>query len=231
MATLDEAINFDRSGFKRIEAPAGQERFVADDLMPRYNPLLRSPLPPNAGDPDAQRNFYQQGKIPQFRIAKPASQAPTGNISTTVNLAAGGSTSVAGATNVSPQDTKAGYTTQPLDVGAQEQGVIVMAKTVTIKQISVDNPARVRLYSTAALQGIDATRGDDVTALNGTQHGVIMDIWMDDLSLSNVWTLSPAAVGGNGDDPDQNIIYITVDNIGSAFTPITVSIDYVGEES
>jgi hypothetical protein len=237
MSTLDQATNTDMTGYSRAtppQAPQYVPPYLDENVAPRYNPMLRTPLPPSNSSPDAQRNFYQVGKFPQMRIASPTVQSSVGSSLTQVTRVSGTSSSSSSSTIVttsSQQEQVASVVTSPLGVGAEWQGTVSMAKLVTIKVITVNNPARVRVYSTKVQQVTDAPRGDTTTVLSETQHGVIVDLFFpgDDGVFS--WILSPAAVGGNCDQPDSAALYVTVDNIGGSSTPITVSFSYVGEES
>jgi len=64
----------------------------------------------------------------------------------------------------------------------------------------------------------------------GTQHGVILDLFLD-TSDKFQWVMSPVADGANWDSPQTNNLYVTVTNIGGTAVPITVSFTYIPQES
>jgi hypothetical protein len=139
-----------------------------------------------------------------------------------------------------PTQAIATFTTAVLEASDVEAGTIQIAKGFTVRQVTVNAAARVRLYATLASQMADTgviTGG--VPAANrprtqppqlGTQHGVIMDLYLNTSDKFN-WIMSPPAVGFNDDSPQSATVYYAVDNISGVDQAIVVTITYVPEES
>ena len=116
---------------------------------------------------------------------------------------------------------------------AQATGFIIMVKSIQIISAMVDQPCRVRLYSTAAARNADLTRMTTTPPTPGTQHGVIMDLVLSTAAVGTfpaTWFLSPAAIGNNDDNPPSSNIYYTVDNLTASTTNINVTITYLPNE-
>lgn len=139
-----------------------------------------------------------------------------------------------------PTQAIATLATAVLEAGNVEAGTVLLAKGFTVRQVTVNAAARLRLYSTQASQVADTgTIIGGVASANrprtqppqlGTQHGVILDLYLNTTDKFN-WKMSPAAVGFNDDQPQSSTIYYAVDNISGVDQSIVVTITYVPEES
>lgn len=233
MPTLAQSRRpFDPNKFQRVEPPQAAA-VPAASLEPVFNPTIRCPLPPITATPDTLRQFYRAGIVPQNRIF---GSAP---LSGNNNSGGGGSTSTtviestSSTTTVLPTAKNASITTPVLGPGASYLGVVSMAKTFTLLQIALDQPARVELYSTASFQALDAGRpaflgGIPNPPAAGTEHGVITDLYSE---VSGLWIMSSDAVGSNADAPQTALIYVSVTNVAASNVAITASLTYVPNQS
>ena len=116
----------------------------------------------------------------------------------------------------------------------QATGFIIMAKSINVLIVLIDQPCRVRLYSTAAARNADLTRMTTIPPTPGTQHGVIMDLVLSTAAVGSfpaTWFLAPAAIGNNDDNPASSNIYYTVDNLTASAKAINVTISYLPIET
>lgn len=120
-------------------------------------------------------------------------------------------------------------TTASLANGAVENGTVAMARTFAVVAASVSVACRVELYSAAFFRTADASRPQTQPPTPGTQHGVIMDLYLDTMDKFN-WDMSPAAEGANLDTPTSNTIYYAITNISGVGQPVTVCITFTSEE-
>jgi hypothetical protein len=129
-----------------------------------------------------------------------------------------------------PTGTSAAVTTGSLAANASENDTLTMAKMFTAYMITVNYPARVRLYSTAAARTADASRANSVPPVPGTQHGVIADLYLD-TSDKYTWLCSPDIPGSNKDGPQSTAIYAAITNLDVTSRAITATIYFVPMES
>jgi hypothetical protein len=116
----------------------------------------------------------------------------------------------------------------------QATGFIIMAKSIYVLTVLVDQQCRIRLYSTAAARKADLGRSVTIPPTLGTQHGVITDLVLSTAAVGTfpaTWLLSPAALGNNDDSPASSNIYYTVNNLAAATTAINVTINYLPVEN
>jgi hypothetical protein len=116
---------------------------------------------------------------------------------------------------------------------AQATGFIIMAKSINVLSVLVDQPCRLRLYSTAAARTADLARSTTIPPTPGTQHGVIMDLVLSTAAVGSfpaTWLLSPAALGNNDDSPPSSNIYYTVDNLTAVATAINITVTFLPKE-
>ena len=123
-------------------------------------------------------------------------------------------------------------TTASLAANAIENDTLVMAKGVRVWKVVVSSAARVRLYATSALRTTDTSpdRPNTIPPTPGTQHGVILDLFLD-TSDKFTWYCAPVADGANGDTSQSTNIYAAITNIGTGTVAITVTIHYIPQES
>jgi hypothetical protein len=103
-----------------------------------------------------------------------------------------------------------------------------MAKSFLLYQLAVNGPVRVRLYSTSSSQTADSARDIFTPVGLGTEQGIISDVVLDTAPVT--WQYVDT-VGSNGDTPQSNRVYITVDNIGPSSEDALISITYIPMQS
>lgn len=88
---------------------------------------------------------------------------------------------------------------------------------------------RLRLYSTSAARTADASRPFTVPLALGTQHGCILDLYINQVGAVTPWTMTPNVFGSNGDavPPSTTNIYAAVTNIDTSTQTIAVTINFV----
>lgn len=113
-------------------------------------------------------------------------------------------------------------------VGAGESNVGVMdiGKTYIIEraQFNEASSGRIRLYQTAAQRNLDIAREFGDETLRGTEHGLILDLLLND-STGYDWKTSPIAMGMNGDSPLSTQSYWTFTNLtGGVLSDLQVTL-------
>ena len=229
MATLEQATKMDTTGFAR--ADQGQYLPPATDpsLFPLRSAIRICPLPYLPGtfpSTNSIINYSFGGKIPQSRAPLPAQSVSGGGTSTTTVVSSSSSSS-SSSTNNPPVSQIASISSPVLNPGNQFQGGILMAKSFYLIQLTVNGPARVRLYSTQAAQSADISRSLTAPVGLGTGQGIISDVEMDG---AGTWQYVDT-VGSNGNSPQSNLVYITIDNIGLASETVVASLLYVPLQS
>ena len=224
----EDHFGVDTSGY--VSAPARPEASEpVQQLMPARDSQLRFSAPYLPGtfpSSDTLRGYHIGGIIPQWRIPVPA-QANAQGAGTTTSTARSTSSSSTTTNNPAKAQT-ASLTTPNLNPGDQFTGVLTMAKAFVALTVTVNAPARVRLYSTVSAQTADLARPSTQGPGYGTEQGIIGDIYLDTAPI--VWQ-AVNMVGANGDSPQSATIYITVDNISNASETVTVSVSYVPVQS
>jgi len=88
---------------------------------------------------------------------------------------------------------------------------------------------RLQLYATSAARTADAARPYSVPIALGTQQGIILDLYIDQISVVTPWLMSPTVFGSNGDavPPSTTNIYASVTNIDSSTQTIAVTVNFV----
>jgi hypothetical protein len=130
-------------------------------------------------------------------------------------------------------------TTATLAPNAVEAGTVQLTRGFAVKRVTVNAAARVRIYSTQASQIADtgtitggvpsANRPRTQPPLLGTQHGVILDLFLNTPDKFN-WKMSPAAEGFNLDTPPTSQLYYAIDNLSGATQSIIATLLYVQTE-
>lgn len=122
------------------------------------------------------------------------------------------------------QPTKAGlvrktieFNTGDIGVGENNIGSIETGKMFVIEKIitSTAEPFRLALYQTASQRDADEAREFDDASIRGTEHGLILDLLLDDVT-GYLWNASPVAMGRNGDSPLSIESYWRVYNLNPA---------------
>jgi hypothetical protein len=131
--------------------------------------------------------------------------------------------------STSPNAAIATFTTGTLATNATQTGTIAMAKTFGLLNVRVSQAARVRLYINAAARTADASRSNQTPPTPGTQHGVLVDLYLD-TGDKFTWQMSPAQIGYNWDATQSTSIYYSVTNLGGTGT-VQVTLTYIPMES
>lgn len=229
MATLAQATSrsVEDLGLTRISPThAAPSRPAVDE--PSQMMFMRSPLPPISATPDSLRQFQVPG-IPQMRIIPPqnSSNGVATNTGGTIIERGGGTSSSSGSATVitSQSIQNASVVTSTLSQGKSAQLAVPLSTVFALLRVSVNAPARVRLYSTKSAQTADVNRDVATPVILGSENGIIADL----LLLANTeltWTCSPAILGFNDDDPRVSTCYVTITNPNPSSTVFTVSFTY-----
>lgn len=131
--------------------------------------------------------------------------------------------------STSPNAAQTSFTTASLATNAIGNGTVNVAKTFALLHVSATQFCRIRLYTTSSARTSDASRPNSVPPTPGTQHGVLVDLYLD-TSDKLSWTMSPIALGFNYDGTQSSTIYYAVTNLGAANT-VGVTLTYVPMES
>lgn len=229
MATLSEATSksVEELGYTRISS--GSATLARPNVPePSSTMFMRSPLPPTTSTPDSINQFQIPG-IPQMRIIAPA--PPTNNNTsssssgTTVVEGSGGSSGSGGGSVATPTLQNASVTTTTLSQGQSAQLSVPLATVFALVGVSVNGPARVRMYSTRAAQTSDLGRAATTPVVIGTENGIIADFLLV-ASTELTWTCSPIVMGFNGDNPSVSTCYITISNPNPTSATFTVAFTY-----
>jgi hypothetical protein len=105
-------------------------------------------------------------------------------------------------------------------------GTVTLAKGYAVYKVTTTDAAWVRLYSNAATQSSDSSRGQDTDPQPGS--GVMVEAITNG---ANIVLISPAAVGWNDDDPVSNAIPISVTNLSGSPADIGVTFTFLGLET
>lgn len=225
---LSESLNANLSGYIPVESPITnvQRPNLDESLQPRYNPMLRCPIPPVSFNPDTSRAFYMGDKVPQFRILTPNSQTSQSNSGTTinnVNVTSSG-TGGGGSTTATLAVKNASITTPVLLPGEPFQTSLELGKAFQLLMLTTNFGARVEVYGTESAQSNDLGRALDVTPLPGTTQDLITDIVLDSFPLAWTWQ---NRIGANGNSPQSTLAYITITNEDASAQSITASFSYI----
>jgi hypothetical protein len=131
-----------------------------------------------------------------------------------------------------PTRVDASLTFPSLASGAEGTDIIQLAPSFRIVGISVGGKkCRVRLYSTSALRAADASRSLVAPPTPGTKHGVILDLYLDQVKYLDPWVCSPEAGGSNMDSPSSSTIYVALRNYDTVTQSITLLVTYIPTEA
>lgn len=125
-----------------------------------------------------------------------------------------------------PSRREVTYTTSSLAAGDSEQVSFDLgAPGAVLRTIESDKAARARFYAVASAQSTDADRAFTTAPPAGV--GVLGDfVWL----TSHVKYVSPHLDLFNADDPADNTIYLTVQNLTGATNEITLTLIVVSVE-
>ncbi len=229
MPTIAESQNVDTSGYARIVPSVIPPPKHPENLLVQRsaNQICSLPnLPGTFPSTDNVVGFGLAGKIPQWRAAIPnpnttGSGGGAAVAATTIISTAGSNTT----TNNPPIAKAASAMAPPLNPGQSFTGTVLLAKSFYLLSVSVSSPVRVELYSTSAARASDMSRSATTPPGYGNEQGLIGDFNLP--NAPTTWATDPAVIGGNGDTPQSNVIYLTITNIsGSSATP-AVTFSYV----
>ena len=221
---LNDSSSTNLSGYVPFTPSAGQPSTPNSNLQPPRSNTMRCPLPIlGQATADSLRSFYLQGNVPQVRLLTPESVVINGGTSTTTASASTASSGSSGSGTAIVALTSS-ITTPALSQNQQFTGVMAFSRSFQLLSVALTSIARVRIYGTASAQSGDLGRGLDVPPAAGTAQNIICDVVLDTLPL--VWSFQDR-VGANADNPQTTNIYVTVTNINSTTTPITVTFQYV----
>jgi len=114
------------------------------------------------------------------------------------------------------------HTTVSLSDSASEQSSIQLAKAYRLLSLSMDVPARVRLYDRAAKQVADVSRAAGVVPVGDS--GLVLDFVGSLTELTA--NLSPQVFGDNMETTPSSNIPITVTNLSGVTQSVTIQFVY-----
>ena len=221
---MNDSSQFDYTGYVPLGTNNSSAPTPSADLQPGRSSTMRCPLPIlGQATADALRSFYLKGNVPQVRFLTPEGVNTTGGTTTTSSTSTTSSSGTSGSGTAIVALTSS-ITTPALSQNQQFTGVMAFSRSFQLLSVALTSIARVRIYGTASAQSGDLGRGLDVPPAAGTAQNIICDVVLDTLPL--VWSFQDR-VGANADNPQTTNIYVTVTNINSTTTPITVTFQYV----
>lgn len=199
---------------------------------PSRNAVLRCTLPPLwQASPDSLRQFYLNGKVPQFRLMSPNPPTNSGNGTTSSAATSSGGSSGGGGGTPTPSGIAAAqavFRTPSLPPGNAFTGVIPLSQSYQLLTLAANGACRIELYGNAVTQAQDLARALDTPPAAGTTQNIVSDIALDTAPFQWVYQ---NRVGANADSPQSSNVYVTVTNIGSATVAYVVTITYVPLET
>lgn len=117
-------------------------------------------------------------------------------------------------------------TTGSLAANGTETGTWALGcGTFALLKVAVSGPARVELYSTAALRDADGSRGPGFAPSAGLQNGIIADIVLNE---ATTWDCSTPILGANVDSPSPaDQVYYRITNLSGGSAALTVTLTIV----
>jgi hypothetical protein len=228
MATLKESLAADLTGYTPVQVEPTLAKYhppMEPDLQPKFNPMLRCPLPPVSVTPDSLRQFYLGGVVPQMRVFTPPNSLPGsgGTViqNTTIQTTTSGSSSSSTSSIASKQ---ASITTSVLNPNDVFSGSLLVSKSFQLLQVTASSTCRIQLYGTAMAQSIDLGRALDAAPAAGVFQNIISDVALDTAPYQ--WPYQNR-IGANGDSPQTSLVYISITNLDIVSDVITVTISYV----
>jgi hypothetical protein len=125
------------------------------------------------------------------------------------------------------------FTTGSLAPGGKQNqsgGALTLAKTFILLGVTVNHPARVELYQTAAAQAADSSRPNTTPPTQGSDDGVICDFYLDPTTVPGgtypaTWYPNVSIIGANLESSPASTIAYQITNIDVATETITVTFD------
>lgn len=229
MPSLADSIKADRSNYTPVGPVKTGPSNVRVGLEPVLNSMIRCPLPPIQATPDSLRQFYTGSQVPQSRLLPPASNVVgstngSGTVVQNTTVIQSGSSSSSSTTLKAVQNS---LITPVLIPGGIFTGSILLAKSFQLLSITTNFATRVELYGTANAQSLDVGRAIDTAPSAGVFQNIISDVALDTIPYQ--WPYQNR-IGANGDNPQKAVLYVTVTNIDTVATAITVTFSFVGLE-
>jgi hypothetical protein len=220
MSIKDKLV--DPSGLE-ITGPDSTHKSPSEaDLQPRFNSMMRYPLPPVTVSPDSLRQFYRGGILPQKRLLSPPTIGTSGGTGKTTIIGTSSNVTVPASTVLKVKQTA--ITTTSLGIDQIANAVVLLGKTFQLVTIASNSSARIELYGSSQIRSIDSFRAIDTPPDAGTNQGIICDLVLDTSPL--IWNFQNLT-GTNGDAPQTNVVYAAITNIGTGNTSIVVTLVYV----
>jgi hypothetical protein len=119
------------------------------------------------------------------------------------------------------------FITATLAPGGQERGTWLIGKAFELSKVSLNIPARLRLYRSTAARDLDQTRPNYISPTPGLQNEVICDLYLTgvgDFSLN--WIMSPPALAIDSKTTPDGFIAYTVDNLSNTSAAVTAALTY-----
>lgn len=212
MPSIKERTGFNLKGFEPVDNPHIPPSGIIP-MVPKSNPMIRTPLPPMNADLDSLRQFDESGSVPTRRVIPlPAATSGGGSGSTTVvtNVitpsAGGGGGSTSSATLKVASLT---LSVPSLGAGGNFLTSVTMAQAFQLIQLLSNQPLEVRVYGSFAAQGADIARATDQSPPFETVSGIISDVVLDVFPYQWGWQ---NRIGANTDAIPTSTVYVTVIN-------------------
>lgn len=223
--------NLDLSAYSPVkQQPMPPTTGVQENLQPVRSQFVRCPLPAIwSASPDALREMYIGGKIPQTRLFNPPQQVTSsGSVSETITVAGSSASGGGSSNNTLLVSSQVVLKTPSLPPGNKFTGSFVMAKSFQLLSAATNAACRIELYGNSSAQAQDLARAIDTPPPAGTLQNLISDLVLDTLPFQ--WFYQNR-VGANADSPQTSTVYLTATNVGAATTVYTLTFQFVGLES
>lgn len=234
MPPINTRTGVDTSGYipeSQVAAPPPSAQALPEKpLLPTRSSILRFSAPYLPGtfpSSDTLTGFHLGSLIPQFRVPVPA-PVQAGGAGTSTTTFASTSSSSSTTTNNPPTAKTAPLVTPVLSPNESYFGILTMAKSFVILNVTVGTAARIQFYSTQEAQTLDASRPVTVGPGFGTNEGIVGDIVLT--SAPYIWNPSEM-IGYNADNPQTSNCYITLTNLSSSAVAVTLNATFVPLQS
>jgi hypothetical protein len=136
-------------------------------------------------------------------------------------------------TGGSPTGTTVSTTNDSYTTGQRRTYDLTMSKSFVSWLVTeaTGKKFRLQLYETSAARTADATRPFTVPLQLGTQHGCLLDLYIEQSLAVTPFKLTPPIVGSNNDGTQAATIYAAVTSVELATQNIQVTISFVSLES
>lgn len=127
-------------------------------------------------------------------------------------------TQLAGSTSRQPYQ----HITQALGNSQEVTFELAVSRSLLINRVSVSHPCRLRVYGSAA------SRLNDINRVETTAVPAGAGLYLDTVFTSDLLVVpfSPAIPFTNEDDPQNSIVYFTVENRAGSVTPIVIDFEF-----